>query len=539
MTVSNLLFPAGHMATPGSLKTRLCSTRVHTQRITPSQSSAPHGLSHYHRCTSSLQQVRLPRTTQLLPTPARPRQHHRKYTMKGTAMAKKNAAEAGVPDTANQPPASPVKVIAAVSIGNLLEWYDNGIYAILSVYIAQAFFPSGNPGVGLLLTFGAMATGYLFRPIGALVIGTYADRVGRKPALILTLNLMGTGTLMMAIIPSYSTIGIWAPILVLLSRFIQGFSAGGEFGSATALMMEHLPNRRGLAASFNFASQGLSHILSSGVGLILALTLSAEQISDWGIRVAFALGAVIIPVAAYLRRSVPESPEFIKVRDSRASEAKHESMWAPIKYLFRWHLPVMLLLIVIIGNSGAMNYLLNYIPTYSINSLGLPAYVGFTAVMISGFCQTFLMPLSGLISDHVGKARQMLIGAIVVAVAVWPLFGLLNAFTSVALLITVVISYQVLSSWYGGPLGGLQGALFPTEVRGLGLAFTYSCGIAIFGGLTPFMTQLLINTTGQKTAPAYWAMFVAALAATCLAIVIHKYRPDTPAQVTDRPDEGH
>lgn len=453
--------------------------------------------------------------------------------------------DSGRPPKGNSTPGSmgAGKIIAACSIGNFLEWYDIVLYSYVAVYISKVFFPTGSETASLLLTFGTFFVGYLIRPIGALILGAYADKAGRKPALVLTLYMMALGTVLLAVIPPYSMIGIAAPVLVLLARFLQGFSAGGEFGSATTMMIEHLPVRKGFAASFQFTSQGASTVLAASAGLVLTSTLTAHQIETWGFRAAFLVGGLVFLVAVYLRRNLPESPEFMETgrvaaADNGAASGKRPSIWKPAGDLLRSHLPAVLLMIGIGGLGSAVTYLMSYIPTYSINSLGLPSYVGFAAVLVTAILQMILYPISGATSDRFGKPQQMILGAILIAVFIYPIFGVLGAVASAAVLFPLLAFLEVFKAWFSAPSGALQGIIFPAETRGLGLAFSYNCGVAIFGGLTPFMSEFLIDATGQKGAPSYWLMMTAVIAIGCLWVVIRKYRIDAGQGKAVKPSSG-
>ena len=210
-------------------------------------------------------------------------------------------------------PASPglVKTLAATCIGNALEWYDLVIYAFFARYISQAFFPNADPSVSLLLAFGTFGASFLVRPIGAVVLGAYADRRGRKKALVLSIGLMMLGTLMILLMPGYQQIGLLAPLLVLLARLIQGFSAGGEFGSSTAFLVEHFPARRVFIASWQITTQGASTVLAAGAGLLMTHWLSDAQLQQWGWRVPFIFGLLLGPVGWWIRRHMQEPPGFV------------------------------------------------------------------------------------------------------------------------------------------------------------------------------------------------------------------------------------
>lgn len=407
---------------------------------------------------------------------------------------------------------SPARIITAACIGNALEWYDIVVYSYFAVYISHAFFPSHSSTASLLLTFGTFALSYFIRPVGALILGSYADRVGRKPALTITILMMTVGTGLMAVVPSYATIGVAAPLLILLSRLIQGFSAGGEFGSATALMLEHLPSRRGFAASWQFTSQGLSTLLAAGMGVTLTTVLSDASLNSWGFRLPFVFGMLVGPAGLYIRRRVPESAEFEAGKKNTPSRA-------PLTLLFANHLPRVLLVIGIGGLGSALTYTVSYIPTYSINTLGLPAQVGFMSVIAAGVFQILFYPVSGHLSDRFGRSRQMLPGAILVGVLIFPILGFVVAWPSLVTLIVALAGIVAFKSWYSAPSAALSGEVFPVEVRGIGMSFSYNAGVAVFGGLTPFMATLLISVTHNALAPSFWLMATSLVAIGCLIIL--------------------
>ncbi|KNB21538.1 membrane protein, partial [Salmonella enterica subsp. enterica serovar Typhimurium] len=205
------------------------------------------------------------------------------------------------------------RVIVSASIGNALEWFDLVVYGFFAVTIAKLFFPTGNDTVSLLLTLGTFGVSFFMRPLGAIVIGAYADRAGRKAALTLSIVLMMVGTLLIAIMPTYAAIGVLAPVGIVIARMVQGFSAGGEFGSATAFLAEHAPQRRGFFSSWQVASQGLTTLLAAGFGALLTGNLSPEAMASWGWRIPFFFGLLIGPVAYYIRRRLDETPEFLDI----------------------------------------------------------------------------------------------------------------------------------------------------------------------------------------------------------------------------------
>src|SRR6266702_5833941 len=244
------------------------------------------------------------------------------------------------------------RLIVATSIGNALEWYDIAVYGYFAVYISKAFFPSNDPTTSLLLTFGTFGLSFLVRPIGGVVLCAYADRYGRTASLMVSIVLMTVGTLALALTPAYETIGILAPIAVLTVRLVQGFSAGGEFGSSTAFLVEHMPHRRGFVASWQFASQGLSTLLAASFGVWLTTAMTSADLESWGWRIPFLFGVLIGPVGIYIRNHLEDAP---------VSPAARQE--APVKELFQRQKLRILLAIGALAVSTAVNYLIVYMPT--------------------------------------------------------------------------------------------------------------------------------------------------------------------------------
>src|SRR6201990_2533501 len=213
-------------------------------------------------------------------------------------------AHADAPDLAPSRQQNVARLVVATSLGNALEWFDISVYAYFAVYLSKAFFPTSAPTTSLLLTFGTFALTFLARPVGGVLLGTYADRYGRKASLLLSILMMTCGTLAVACMPTFAQIGVLAPLLVIVARLVQGFSAGGEFGSSTAFLVEHMPGRRGFVASWQFASQGLSSFFGAGFGLLLSSTLSEADLQSWGWRIPFLFGVLIGPVGLYIRSKI-------------------------------------------------------------------------------------------------------------------------------------------------------------------------------------------------------------------------------------------
>jgi MHS family proline/betaine transporter-like MFS transporter len=400
------------------------------------------------------------------------------------------------------------RIIFAASIGNALEWFDLVVYGFFAVTIAKLFFPSTSEATSLMLTLGTFGLSYLIRPIGGFVLGAYADRAGRKASLLLSISLMMAGTLLIAAMPTYAQIGVLAPLGILLSRLMQGFSAGGEFASSTALLVEHAPGRRGFMSSWQFASQGLSTLLASGFGALLTSTLSAAQLESWGWRVPFLFGLAIGPIGLYIRRYIDEGAEF----RTQARSA------APVRELFADQKLRVLLAIGVLAISTAVNYIVLYMPTYAIKQLGLPASTGFVATLATGTVLTLVTPLVGHWSDHAGRIRLMTAAALLMAVTIWPTFALLTRHASFATMLAALIWIGALKAMYSGALPALMAELFPAQTRATGLAVSYNTGVTLFGGFSPFLITWLIASTGNRLSPALYLIGCAVLSLVALGV---------------------
>jgi MHS family proline/betaine transporter-like MFS transporter len=288
------------------------------------------------------------------------------------------------------------RLIIAASVGNAFEFYEILVYGYFAVIIAKVFFPTADEAVSILVTLGSFGISFLARPVGAIFLGAYGDRKGRKRALTLSILLMTIGTALMTIMPSYSAVGVLAPVLVIGARLLQGFSVGGEFASSTAFLVEHRPDRAGFFASWQWASQGLAALVATGLGVLLTTTMSADDLQAWGWRIPFGLGLLIGPVGYYIRARLPETPEFLA-----AGEAQ-----APLRDLFVDQWGRLLLTIGAVAASTSSQYVLVYMPTYAIRELHLPQSVGFIAAVAAAALQTVVVPFVGLWVDKVGQVRS-------------------------------------------------------------------------------------------------------------------------------------
>ena len=398
------------------------------------------------------------------------------------------------------------RVVVAASIGNALEWFDLVVYGFFAVVIARLFFPTGNDTVSLLLTLGTFGVSFFMRPLGAIVIGAYADRAGRKAALTLSILLMMSGTLIIAILPTYQTIGLAAPLILVAARLMQGFSAGGEFGSATAFLAEHEPGRRGVFASWQVASQGLTTLLAAGFGVVLTGKLSAGQMAAWGWRVPFFFGLLIGPVAWYIRTRLDETPEFLAA----------ETTTTPLRDTLASQKLRLLIAMGVVVLGTVSTYLVLFMPTYGIKQLGLAPSVAFAAIALTGLIQMVFAPLVGHLSDRHGRTRIMLTSAVLLFVLIYPAFVYLVAHPSFGTLIVVQIVLGFLMTGYFGALPGLLSEIFPVQTRTTGMSLSYNIAVTIFGGFGPFIITWLIGATGSKVAPSFYMMFAAVLSLIAL-----------------------
>lgn len=407
------------------------------------------------------------------------------------------------------------RAIIAATIGNGLEWFDFTVYSFFAVIIAKLFFPTGNDLTSFLLTVATFGVGFFMRPVGAIVLGVYADRVGRKAALTLTILLMALGTAIIGLAPTYASIGLWAPALIVLARLIQGFSAGGEVGGATAFLIEHAPDEeRGAYASWQQASQGISFMLGAAMGALVTNGLDQAQIDAWGWRIPFLFGLLIGPVGMYIRSHLEEPPEFeARQAERRASQVK----FSPLSQVLRDHpREVLAGLGVTILWTVCTYVLVFYMPSYAKQQLGLPLGATFQSTAICGAIILVLCPLMGMLSDRVGRKRMLSVVALIILALAYPLFHWLNVSPTTATLLQVQIVLGILLAAFTGPAPAVLAEQFPTEVRSTGLSLAYNFAVTIFGGFAPLIVTWLIESTQNKLAPAYYVIIAAAISFVAL-----------------------
>jgi MHS family proline/betaine transporter-like MFS transporter len=396
------------------------------------------------------------------------------------------------------------RVILAASAGNALEFFDFTVFGYFAIQIAAAFFPAHSQSASLLAAWATYGTAFLARPVGALVLGSYADRTGRRAAMTAAILIMTGGTFLMAAMPSYSLIGPLAPAGILLARLMQGFSAGGEFGGATAFMMEHAPHRRGFFASFQFTSQAASNLAGAGCAWLVNDLLAPADMASWGFRVPFAIGLLIGPVGLYLRRHVDETPVFLASTQSAA----------PAREVLR-HSPGRVLLGAgLLAAGTAATYIGIYLPTYAQHDLHMAAGDSFLAPIIGSVVSLAVTPLIASASDRVGRFRPMVLFCALLAASSIPAFMLLSALPTLSTLLAMTVLIGLLRAGYSAPMPALLAELFPPAVRAVGMSAGYSTGVMLFGGIAPFASDWLIHITGNRAAPGW---YLAACACISLA----------------------
>ncbi|MGD3109077.1 MFS transporter [Streptomyces sp. YGL11-2] len=400
-------------------------------------------------------------------------------------------------------PPSPIRQLAAASIGNAVEWYDWYAYSFLAAYFADQVFPkeAGNSLVPLLSTFAVFAVGFFMRPVGGLLMGAVADRRGRRAALTLTILLMGGASLLVALTPTYAATGVLAPVVLVIARLVQGLSVGGEFAASTTFLVESAgPGRRGLFSSFQYVSTTLGQLLASGTGALLAALLTERQMGQWGWRAAFLGGALLSLLGLWIRSGAQEtrSPalDSVPARGSarsggtpsavQTSAAERQAARPGLFEGLRRH-PRQSLLICGITAGGTLAYYTwtTYLPTYAQVNAGFDKADSLTVSTLSLVFFALLQPLGGLLSDRIGRKPLLFAFALGFAVLAVPLLHLVNgAFLS---LLLVQCAGMVLLTGYTAVAAAVNAEVFPARVRAAGIGFPYSLTVALFGGTAPYV----------------------------------------------------
>ncbi|TXH37981.1 MAG: MFS transporter [Burkholderiaceae bacterium] len=415
----------------------------------------------------------------------------------------------------------PRRVVAATVVGNALEFYDFVTYAFFAVYIGRCFFPASTPLGSLLLSVAVFGVGFVARPLGGVLIGALADRAGRRPAMLLTISLITVGTMGLALTPSYETLGVAAPVIVVVARLLQGLALGGEVGPSTAFLIESAPlGRRGLMGSWQLASQGAAGLVAGLMGLSLTSTLSPAQMQDWGWRVPFALGLLLVPVAVYLRRAMPETLHAAPVQPAQAG-------LAGLAGLRRKRGFIALAVLVILGGTVS-TYVGNFMTTYAITTLKMPPTVAMGATVVVGVVTLCFGLLGGWLSDRFGRKPVMIWPRVAAALVTVPAFMALIQQPSPGMLFAVSALLAALTALSATASMVAIPELLPRGIRATGMSIAYAVGVALFGGTTQFIITWLIGVTGDPAAPAWY------VAATSVITALAMWRmPESQAQSLD------
>lgn len=402
-------------------------------------------------------------------------------------------------------------MIAGAALGNALEFYDFLIYGYFASDIGAAFFPGQTQTDKLLLTFATFGVSFLARPVGALVLGAFADRSGRTVCMIIAVSLMTLGSALITFMPTRAAIGLAAPCGILLARLIQGFALGGEFGSATALMIEHSPGGESLAGSWQGTSQNIAGLFGTAVAFGLSQLLPAAVFHSYGFRIAFGIGTLAGPLALLLRRRLKEAPAFLAQKD-RPDEIE-ESAHNPFSGV------AIAAGLVAIGT--AQTYLIVYLPTYAANQLHMKSGQALGAVMLLYACTLAMVPWRLWIAhqfDQSHRTRSMIISCIAMMAAGYPAFIALDSYPGAVMLFLIPLFFTVIGMYYNAPLTGFQGMVFGIRHRGIGLSVGYALGIAVFGGFAPFINTWLVAQTHDSRAPG---LYLAVASITTIIAILY------------------
>lgn len=414
------------------------------------------------------------------------------------------------------------RAVIAATIGNVLEIYDFIIFGIFAVAISRTFFPSGDEYAALMFTFMTFAAGFVVRPIGALVLGRYADKAGRKKALSFTLLLMALGTVVPALCPSYDSIGIAATVILVLGRLLQGFSAGGEIGSNVAMLVENASGRnRALFSSFQQMAQGGGVLLGGVVGFAIAVAYGQERMLQDYWRLAFIVGLVIGPVGWYIRRALPETPEF----EDSVRQGPADSFIASVKA----NAGRILVGIAIMIFWTVATQVSNYFTTYAVRELNMPVASTYLGQIASGLTLLLICPLVGMLADRIGPYKPMAWGAGLAGALAYPLFKMLAATPTLPVLLMVQIVISITLGLYAACAPLVMSDIFPTRYRATGIGTSYALGVMIFGGLTPMIVTTLIQISGDKLIIGLYLTAAALLSLALIGTLVRMQRKSAAA----------
>ncbi|CAE6805881.1 MFS transporter [Paraburkholderia nemoris] len=394
-------------------------------------------------------------------------------------------------------------MVVRVTSGNFLEMFDFFLFGFYATYIAKTYFPSDSEFASLMLTFGTFGAGFIMRPVGAIVLGAYIDKVGRRQGLITTLAIMAMGTVLVAFVPGYLTIGLFAPLLVLIGRLLQGFSAGVELGGVSVYLAEMAtPGHKGFYVSWQSASQQAAIIVAAVIGYTLSATMGQEMIAAWGWRIPFFIGCMIVPFLFVIRRSLQETEEFTARKHRPNASEIFRSM------MRNWGIVLAGMMLVVMTTVSF--YLITiYTPTFGRSVLKLSAEDSLIVTFCIGVSNLFWLPVMGALSDRVGRKPLLIIFTVLTIFTAYPVLSWLVASPTFQKMLLAELWLSFLYGSYNGAMVVALTEVMPVDVRTSGFSLAYSLATAIFGGFTPVISTVLIQITGDKAAPGFWMSFAA------------------------------
>jgi MFS transporter, MHS family, citrate/tricarballylate:H+ symporter len=411
---------------------------------------------------------------------------------------------------------SKLGTVLRVTSGNFLEMFDFFLYGFYATHIAKTFFPAGNEYAALMATFVTFGAGFLMRPLGAVILGSYIDRIGRRAGLIVTLAIMAFGTILIAFVPGYQSIGMLAPLLVVVGRLLQGFSAGVELGGVSVYLAEMAtPGRKGFYVSWQSGSQQVAIMFAAVLGYVLNQSLAPGFIDAWGWRIPFFIGCLIVPMVFVIRRSLQETDEF-KARKHHPSFRQSLASIAA-----NWRIVVLGMMMVVMTTVSF--YLITvYTPTFGKQVLKLTATDSLLVTFCVGLSNFIWLPVMGALSDRVGRWPLLVVFTVLPIVTAHPVLTWLVVNPTFGKMLAAELWLSFMYASYNGAAVVALTEIMPVQVRTVGFSLAYSLATALFGGFTPVMSTWLIETTGDKAAPGYWMAFAAACGLLATLLI---YRP--------------
>ena len=426
------------------------------------------------------------------------------------------------------PSSSKFGAVVRVTSGNFIEMYDFFLFGFYATAISKAFFPASSEYASLMLTFATFGAGFLMRPVGAVVLGAYVDRVGRRSGLLLTLTIMAAGTALVAFVPGYASVGLLAPFLVLIGRLLQGLSAGVELGGVSVYLSEiATPGRRGFYVSWQSASQQLAIVVSALLGYGLNAWLDNSALEAWGWRVPFFIGCMIVPVIFVIRRQLQETEAF--------KAAKHHPTFRQTLQGIAAHWRVIGLGTLLVIMTTVSFYLITvYTPTFGKSVLKLSTRESLLVTLAVGVSNLVWLPIMGALSDRIGRWPIMLAASALAVVTAYPAMSWLVGAPSLERMVMVELWLSFLYASYNGATIVALTEVVPSHIRTAGFSLAYSVATALFGGFTPLVSTWLIEATGNRAMPGVW-MALAALASLVATIAVYRPWPGQGRQVLATP----